>query len=121
VYGRPNLYGFFIHKSLELLSQYGVLVFINPRTLLTDAYFSALRRYILKNASILLVLNIVNRRNVFDSVLQSTIVNIFSRNPKIKTVRIKMLVQKQKSISPMKLKLVGRIFYIQHKMTLYLL
>jgi len=80
---------------LHLLSTKGVLTFINPRTLLTDAYFSALRRYILKHGTVLLVLNIVDRRNVFESVLQSTIVNIISRNKTLNTVRIKSVRTKE--------------------------
>ncbi len=44
VYGRPNLYGYFIHRGLsDLLANNGMLIFINPRTLLTDSYCSALR------------------------------------------------------------------------------
>ncbi len=35
VFGRPNLYGFFIHASIRnLMSEVGVLTLINPRTLL---------------------------------------------------------------------------------------
>jgi 23S rRNA G2445 N2-methylase RlmL len=95
VFGRPNLYGFFIHKSLSsLLSESGILIFINPRTLLTDAYFKALRAFILRHGHILLILNIVNRRNVFESVLQSTIVNMIAKNSSTETVRIKNIQTK---------------------------
>jgi hypothetical protein len=99
IYGRPNLYGFFIHKSLHLLSKQGILTFINPRTLLTDAYSSALRRYILNHGAVLLVLNIVDRRNVFESVLQSTIVNIISRNTTLDIVRVKSVRTKEEITS----------------------
>jgi type I restriction-modification system DNA methylase subunit len=96
VYGRPNLYGFFIHRSLKtVLSEQGVLTFINPRTLLADSYCSALRKYILKLGTVLLVLNIVDRRNVFETVLQSTIVNIFSRNNMVDIVRVKNIKTKE--------------------------
>ena len=96
VYGRPNLYGFFIHASLvNLITDNGFLCFINPKTLLTDAYFSALRKFILKNGSVESVLNIVNRRNVFESVLQSCIVDIFRKTEQNSTVRIKNIQIKQ--------------------------
>jgi len=96
VYGRPNLYGFFIHRSLgTVLSGRGVLTFINPRTLLADAYCSALRRYVLKHGTVSLVLNIVDRRNVFETVLQSTIVNLFSRDTTPDTVRVKSVRTKE--------------------------
>ena len=46
VYGRMNLYGLFIQRSLQLLKEKGLLLFINPRTLLTDRYFTNLRKVI---------------------------------------------------------------------------
>ena len=44
VFGRMNTYGLFIQRSLQLLGEGGQLVFINPRTLLTDRYFTNLRK-----------------------------------------------------------------------------
>jgi len=96
IYGRPNLYGFFIHNVIgSLLAPNGVLIFINPRTLLTDAYTSALRRYIVTHAQVRLVLNIIDRRNVFESVLQSTIVDMFQRSKVQAKVRIKSIKTKE--------------------------
>jgi hypothetical protein len=101
IYGRPNLYGFFIHKGVDsLLASNGVLTFINPRTLLTDSYTSALRKFILKRAKVSLVLNIVDRRNVFESVLQSTIVNMFQNRRTEEEVRVKTIETKEDIESP---------------------
>ena len=95
VYGRPNLYGYFIHRVLQaLLASRGVLIFINPRTLLTDAYCSALRAFILKHSQISSVLNIVDRRNVFESVLQSCIVTSFQKTNSSIPVRVKSVYRK---------------------------
>ena len=80
VYGRANLYGFFIHKSIQdLIKRDGIVAFINPKTLLTDAYSSMLRKWILENAAVAEILNIVDRRKVFESVLQSVIINFFQK------------------------------------------
>jgi Alw26I/Eco31I/Esp3I family type II restriction m6 adenine DNA methyltransferase len=96
IHGRPNLYGFFMHRGIaSLLRPNGVLTFINPRTLLTDSYTSALRRFIIKNARVRLVLNIVDRRNVFTSVLQSTIVDIFQKTHADIPVRVKSIKTKE--------------------------
>lgn len=46
VYGRMNLYGLFIQRSLQLMKHGSQLFFINPRTLLTDRYFTSLRKVI---------------------------------------------------------------------------
>ena len=96
IYGRPNLYGFFIHCILQhLLANKGVLTFINPRTILTDSYCSALRAFVLKHSQISSVLNIVDRRNVFEAVLQSCIVNCFQKTSTIMPVRVKSIFGKQ--------------------------
>ena len=96
VYGRPNLYGYFIHRVLQdLLANNGILIFINPRTLLTDAYCSALRTFVLKHSQIGSILNIVDRRNVFESVLQACIVNSFQNTNTTNPVRIKSIASKE--------------------------
>ena len=96
VYGRPNLYGYFIHRVLQdLLASNGILIFINPRTLLTDAYCSALRTFVLKHSQICSVLNIVDRRNVFESVLQSCIVNSFQKTNTRIPIRVKNIFRKE--------------------------
>ena len=96
VYGRPNLYGYFIHRALQdLLANNGILTFINPRTLLTDAYCSALRTFVLKHSQISSVLNIVDRRDVFESVLQACIVNSFQNTSITNPIRIKSIFSKE--------------------------
>ena len=52
VYGRMNTYGLFIQRSLQLMKDGSQLLFINPRTLLTDRYFANLRRVIKENAEL---------------------------------------------------------------------
>ena len=96
VFGRPNLYGYFIHRVLQdLLVENGVLTFINPRTLLTDAYCSALRVFVLQHSQITSVLNIVDRRNIFESVLQSCIVNSFQNTNPTNPIRVKSIFSKE--------------------------
>ena len=100
IFGRPNLYGFFIHRCLaDLLNPSGILIFINPKTILTDSYFSALRSFVLKNSSILSVLNFADRRNVFESVLQACIVNAFVRGTNTKFVKTKSIDNKHQIFS----------------------
>lgn len=95
VYGRPNLYGYFIHQSLEkLINNQGLVVFINPKTLLTDTYFKSLRRFIVNHGSINMVLNFVDRHQIFENVLQSTIVNTFTREKSPSFVKVKSIRSK---------------------------
>jgi tRNA1(Val) A37 N6-methylase TrmN6 len=93
VYGRSNLYGFFIHVSIEsLMNENGILSFINPKTILADAYFSGLRKFILNHTKISQILDINNRKDVFENVLQSVIVNFYtkkSEKTKVKNISTK--------------------------------
>ena len=73
IYGRMNLYGLFIQRSLQLLGEGGQLVFINPKTLLTDKYFQALRKLIKKKSELGRVVLIEDRHNTFAQVLQECI------------------------------------------------
>ncbi len=96
IFGRPNLYGFFIHCSLErLLSNGGILSFINPRTILTDAYFSALRNFIAMKYCVNSIVNIVDRRNIFEAVLQSCILNTYKKQSQTPFIKIKEIVSKE--------------------------
>ena len=78
-----------------MLASGGILTFINPRTLLTDAYCAALRTFVLKHSQINSVLNIVDRRNVFESVLQSCIVNSFQKTSTGIPIRVKSIFRKE--------------------------
>ena len=74
VYGRMNLYGLFIQRSVQLLKEKGRLLFINPRTLLTDRYFTNLRKVIKQKSELRGVVLIEDRHNTFARVLQECII-----------------------------------------------
>ena len=74
VYGRMNTYGLFIHRSLQLMCDGSQLFFINPRTLLTDKYFTNLRKVIKRQSHLKGVVLISDRHNTFERVLQECII-----------------------------------------------
>ena len=74
VYGRMNTYGLFIQRGLQLTKHEGQLCYINPRTLLTDRYFTNLRKVIRQRAELNSVVLIADRHNTFESVLQECII-----------------------------------------------
>jgi hypothetical protein len=47
IYGRMNTYGLFIQRGLQITRNGSQLVYINPRTLLTDKYITNLRKLLL--------------------------------------------------------------------------
>lgn len=74
VHGRANTYGYFIQRGLQLTRAAGELIYINPRTLLTDRYFTKLRKVISQQARLKSVVLIADRHNTFESVLQECII-----------------------------------------------
>ena len=74
IYGRMNTYGLFIHRCLQLMRHGSQLIFINPRTFLTDAYFRQLRKLVREQAQISGVVLIEDRHNTFARVLQECII-----------------------------------------------
>ena len=74
IYGRANTYGLFIQRGLQLTSVAGQLTYINPRTLLTDRYFTNLRKVIKAKAELKGIVLIADRHNTFENVLQECII-----------------------------------------------
>jgi len=56
-YGRQNLYIIFYEKAINLLKENGNLGFITPYTILKNMYYKEIREYILKNTSILEIID----------------------------------------------------------------
>ena len=55
--GRPNIFSLFIVKSLQLLTQLGVLSFVLPNSFLNSMYYNKLRKYISENYTIVDITN----------------------------------------------------------------
>ena len=92
IFGRINLYGLFIQRSLQLLKDGGQLQFINPRTLLTDRYFSNLRKVVRQQSELKSVVLIADRHNTFERVLQECIILHLSKTSKqCKPYEVKIL------------------------------
>lgn len=96
IYGRMNLYGLFIQRSIQLLSDGSQLAFINPKTLLADKYFMNLRRVIKNSCELKGVVLISDRHNTFERVLQECIILHLAR--KMKPSSIYLLAARSISI-----------------------
>lgn len=64
--GTSDIYCFFVERGIDLLKEKGVLGFILPSTFLVGPKYSALRNFILRNAQIVVILD-MRRIRVFDS------------------------------------------------------
>lgn len=58
--GRPNIYSFFIKKSIDILKDNGIISFIIPTTINTGSYFSLIRDFIVNNCSIVDIIKLGN-------------------------------------------------------------
>ena len=67
-----DLYAYFIEKSYSLLSQHGILSFIIPETWKATDSFSLLRKLIIDNHSISLIVNL--KMGVFDAIVRPMII-----------------------------------------------
>jgi adenine-specific DNA-methyltransferase len=81
LYGHPNAYGLFLHAGIEMLADGGRLGFIIPRSILSGLYFQNLRRFVQHHAALREIISIADRRNIFENVLQGTMVLSLAKRP----------------------------------------
>ena len=98
--GRMNIYQIFFGLAGMISNSKGIVSFIHPKTLLSDSYLSSTRNYLCKTFNDITILNIVNRHDVFDNVLQAVIVSIWQKK-KIKHCRVAE-IQSKKDLSDTK-------------------
>ena len=53
--GRPNLYCWFIYKSIKMLADNGILAFVIPNSILNTSYYELLRKFIIDICEILCI------------------------------------------------------------------
>lgn len=76
VHGQPNIYFLFIAMATKLLKNEGEMIFINPRSFTSGAYFKKFRKYLFSYAKFTDIHLFGSRNKVFnkDKVLQETII-----------------------------------------------
>jgi len=70
----PNIYCYFLIKSLETLEAKGQLVFLLPRSFCSGSFYDTFRKTILDNNSIEYIHIFNSRINLFESVTQESII-----------------------------------------------
>jgi adenine-specific DNA-methyltransferase len=80
IYGHPNAYGLFIHAGIEMLKEKGRMGFIVPRSMLSGLYFKNLRSLIENRSTVREIVYLSERKDVFDNVLQGTMILSIERN-----------------------------------------
>jgi hypothetical protein len=77
--GRPNIFVLFIVKSLELLSENGILSFILPKSFTNCLYYDKLRKYINENYQIIDILDC--SKDKYIETQQDTILFVIRKQP----------------------------------------
>lgn len=79
VQSQPNLYGLFIALCVKLLRHDGHAALVTPTSFLTGQYFSALRKYLAREAGVLQIGMVSDRTGVFIDVEQETALTLLKR------------------------------------------
>lgn len=74
--GQPNIYGLFINRSLALAKPGGLIGLLTPTSFLSGDSFSKLRTKLLKEAGVLSIDMLGNRKAMFIDVLQETAITL---------------------------------------------
>ncbi len=83
--GHTNIYTMFMALAIKLLSPEGCACFIVPRSLCSGAYFSAFRRDLLSQTTLLNIHLFESRQDAFktDDVLQENVILTFQRKTEV--------------------------------------
>jgi Alw26I/Eco31I/Esp3I family type II restriction m6 adenine DNA methyltransferase len=78
--GRLNLYRHFIERSVQLLSDGGILSFIVPSTLIADKNTRGIRQMFRDKGTLKFLIEFPEKEKVFESVTQATTIFLFNRS-----------------------------------------
>lgn len=75
IHGRVNIYQYFFSQAAKVLNDFGIVCYIHPKTLLGDSYLSRTRSFLTQNFQKARIINISDRKNAFEAVLQSVVIS----------------------------------------------
>lgn len=78
--GRVNIYGLFVYKGIRLLKEGGYLAYVVPPSMNNGAYFSKLRKHIVKQCNIE-HMQVQKMPNIFHKALQSVMLLVLKKGP----------------------------------------
>lgn len=78
--GRTNIYQFFFASACALCSSSGIVTYIHPKTLFCDSYLSATRKFLIDNFRKVYLIDICDRKDTFEAVLQSVVITLWEKS-----------------------------------------
>lgn len=100
LYGHPNLYGLFTHLAIKLTKENGILAYLTPTSFLSGEYFKNLRKFIRENTNPIEIAFVSNRKGIFESVLQETMLTTYKVGHSLKkqnSIKVKELLTSSNS------------------------
>jgi adenine-specific DNA-methyltransferase len=91
LYGHANLYGVFTDMALRWTSTEGVVSFVTPASFLAGQYFRRLRSLLAGDAPPASLDFVVERKGVFDDVLQEAVLVTYSRRRRRSAVPVHLI------------------------------
>lgn len=91
LYGHANLYGLFTDLALRLVRPKGIIAYVTPASFLAGEYFKRLRALLGRDAPPVNIDFVAGRKNVFDDVLQETVLTLFRRTSARTTATVHLL------------------------------
>ncbi|MDI3398508.1 Eco57I restriction-modification methylase domain-containing protein [Pseudomonas sp. V88_4] len=92
LFGHANLYGLFTDLALRMVKPGGVVAYLTPTSFLGGQYFKALRQLLTKEATPIGFDFVSDRDDVFDDVLQETMLTTYVREVRHTPAEISSLV-----------------------------
>jgi hypothetical protein len=94
LYGHANLYGLFTDLALRLVTTTGVIAYLTPTSFLGGKYFMNLRSLLSADSTPISFDLVSDRDNVFDNVLQETILATFKAGKHKQLATVSSLIPK---------------------------
>lgn len=88
LHGHANMYGLFTHASLDWVKDGGVIAFVTPTSFLGGMYFKGLRELMAVEAPPKEFAFVAARKDVFDGVLQETMLSTYCKASNADAVRV---------------------------------
>lgn len=91
LYGHANLYGLFTDLALHHTRKNGIVAYVTPTSFLAGGYFKNLRALLAGETAPASIDFVTERKGVFDSVLQETLLACYKKNGKRKSANVHAL------------------------------
>ena len=95
LYGHANLYGLFTDLALRLVKPAGIVAYLTPTSFLGGQYYKALRHLLTNETTPFSVDFVADRHNVFDDVLQETLLTTYIKTVADTPARVSTLIPQE--------------------------